>query len=374
VTQRKSAVKPAHSNSYIGISREMKKLLLVAYVLLAAAVAIAQVQNRKPTTQDEPPLVPLTDKEGALDFKGIVANQPDFVADELFFYNEGFGGFSAKRHIARKGKRLFLDTGFVKIILEPGKEIRLYDANKTFEERPIGTEIVVDNGQPIDPTMLALQPAVTFVGLGTQAIDGHKCLKIEAKIPDQKAQVFLYAAEDLKYLIIAVQVLNPPRGAIQRLQNISLDVPNPLVEIPRDYRPLAKHKWLRVDSAVVTYDGKPGKDFSVFRSDDGNQLFVTLYEPHPASGLPLPWHYLVFLKEQTVEIAFQGTLITSDGKFAWAGNAKEAFSSGENKPDNEHYPCEGKCPKTIVAANSVQFPSVYYEDRKSVVRVTWGVM
>jgi hypothetical protein len=351
----------------------MKRLLLITSALLLAVASLttAQVRKTKPTAQDEQPLIPLTDAERTLDLKAIVANQPDFVADELFFYGEGFGGFSAKRHVARKGTHYFADTGFVKFIVEPGKVIRLDDRNKTFEETPIGNEFVLGNGQPINPTDLASQKGATFVGLGTQTIDGHKCLKIEAKIPDQKAQVFLYAAEDLKYLIIAAQVLNPPRGAIQRLQNISLNVPPTLVEIPAGYQPLAKHKWSRVDSAAVTYDGKPAKDFSVFRSDDGDQLFVTLYEPHPDTGLPLPWHYLVFLKEQTVEIAFQGTLITGDGKFAWDTNAKEAFSNGENKPDNQHYPCEGKCPKTSAGANFVTFPSVYYEDRKSIVRVTW---
>lgn len=351
----------------------MKRLLLIASTLLlvVASHANAQVRNAKPAAQDEPPLIPLTDAERALDLKAIVANQPDFVADEVFFYGEGFGGFSAKRHVARKGNRYFIDTGFVKFIIQPGKEIRLNDRNKTFEETPIGNELVLGNGHPIDPTDLSSQKGATFVGLGTQTIDGHKCLKIEAKLPDQKAQVFLYAAEDLKYLIIAAQVLNPPRGAIQRLQNISLDVPPTLVEIPAGYKPIAKHKWLRVDSAVVTYDGKRAKDFSVFRSDDGNLLFVTLYEPHPNTGLPLPWNYLVFLKEQTVEIGFQGTLITGDGKFAWDTDAKEAFSNGESKPDNKQYPCEGKCPKTSVGANFVVFPSVYYEDRKSIVRVTW---
>jgi hypothetical protein len=353
----------------------MRRLLIIACVfsLIGIGCANAQVRNAKQSTnQDEPPLLPLTDAERALGFRSIVANQPDFVADEVFFYGEGFGGFNAKRHVARKGDRYFVDTGYVKFIVEPGKEIRLNDGNKTFEETPIGAEFVLGNGHPIDPKLLPLQKGATFVGLGTQTIDGHKCLKIEAKIPDQNAQVFLYAAEDLKYLIIAAQVLNPPRGAIQRLQNISLDVPPGLVEIPPNYRPLAKHKWSRVDSALVSYDGKPAKDFSVFRSDDGNQLFVTLYEPHPATGLPLPWHYLVFLNEQTVEIGFQGMLITQDGKLAWDSNAKAAFSNGENKPDKSGYPCDGrKCPKTIVAPNSVQFPSVYYEDRKSMVRVTW---
>jgi hypothetical protein len=88
--------------------------------------------------------------------------------------------------------------------------------------------------------------------------------------------------------------------------------------------------------------------------------------------MPLPWHYLVFLKEKTVGIGFQGLLITSEGKLAWATKAGEAFSAGDNKPDRDYYPCDWrKCPKTIVGTNFVQFPSVYYEDRKSMVRVTW---
>ncbi|MCM3869796.1 MAG: hypothetical protein ND895_03715 [Pyrinomonadaceae bacterium] len=352
----------------------MKLSLLLSCLLLASCVSVAQIRKPtpNPTPSDEAPLAPLTQAERALDLKSILTKQPDFVADEEFFYGEGSGGFSAKRHIARKGNRYFADTGYVKTITEPGKEIRLNDSDKTFEETPIASEFVLGSGQPIDPRTLASQDGVTFVALGTQLIDGHKCVKIQARIPNQRAQVFVYAAEDLKYLIVAVQVLNPPRGAIQRLQNISLDVPDGLVEVPANYSPLSKHKWLRVESAIVTYDGKPGKNARVFRSDDVNVLFVTLYEPHPATGLLLPWHYLVFLKEQTVELAFEGMLITKDGKLAWDTNAREAFSNGDDKPSNGNYPCHvQKCPPTNVGTNFVQFPSVYYDDRKSTVRVTW---
>jgi hypothetical protein len=57
---------------------------------------MAQVRKATPTLTpaDEPPLMPLTEAERALDLKGIVANQPDLVADESFFYGEGFDGFS----------------------------------------------------------------------------------------------------------------------------------------------------------------------------------------------------------------------------------------------------------------------------------------
>jgi hypothetical protein len=320
----------------------------------------------------EPTLLPLTEAERALGFKSIMANQPDFVADELFSYSEGFGGFSDKSRVARKGDRYFIDTGYVKIITEPGKKTWLNDKGKTFKEESISSEFALRAGDPIDPKILASQKGATFIGLGSQMVGGRRCIKVEVKIPDQAAQVFLYLAEDLKYLVVAIQVLNPPLGGLQMLQNISLNVPSRLVEIPPDYRPLSKHKWLLVDSANISYDGKPGNDFSVFRSDDGNQLFVTLYEPHPDSGAPMPWHYLVYLKEKTVEICFQGMLITAEGKWAWKTKAREAFSDGDYKPNRDRYPCDWrKCPKTIVGTNFAQFPSVYYEDRKSMVRATW---
>ena len=177
--------------------------------------------------------------------------------------------------MARKGNRCLVDTGYVKVITEPGKAIRLNDGNKTYEETPVSNEFVLGNGRPIVVQELASQKGIKYVGLGTQMIDGHKCIKIEAKLTGHNEQVFLYAAEDLKYLVIMAQVLNP-RGAIQRLQQISLDVPDALVEIPLDYRPLQKHRWTRVDSAKVTYDRKSPKGYSVFRSDNGNQLFITL--------------------------------------------------------------------------------------------------
>ncbi len=101
-------------------------------------IGSSNAQSRKssptPKPSDEPILTPITDAERALDLQSIVANQPDFVADESFFYNEGFGGFGAKRHVARKGNRYFIDTGFVKIIVEPNKD-RSYAVEKHCDKK-----------------------------------------------------------------------------------------------------------------------------------------------------------------------------------------------------------------------------------------------
>jgi len=170
-----------------------KKALITSFasLLLCIGSVAPQVRKSNPTASpEEPPLRPLTEAEPALDLKNILANQPDFVADEVFFYGEGFAGFSAKRRVARKGDRYFTDTGYVKVITKPGKEIRLDDGSKTFEETPVGSEFVLGNGHPIDPKLLASQTGATFFALGTQTIDGHKCVKIEVNLPDQRSKLF----------------------------------------------------------------------------------------------------------------------------------------------------------------------------------------
>lgn len=73
-----------------------------------------------------------------------------------------------------------------------------------------------------------------------------------------------------------------------------------------------------------------------------------------------------------VEIGYQGMLLTQQGDFAWTTNETEAMSSGETRLKKDWSPCRSKgCPKPVVGVNFAEFPSVYYEDRKSVVRVSW---
>lgn len=355
----------------------MKYVKLVVFIVFVVVIydSKAQTQKENPTTSsstEDEVLQPLTDAEHSLDFQKLLLNQPDFMADEIFFYSEGFGGFSVKNRIAKKGNRYLVDTGFVKVITEDNRAIQLNDSDKTFDESIIKDEISLNNGLQLNPQTLAKRTNIKFLPLGKLTIDDHESIKVEAKLENVNFQVFLYFAEDLNYLIIALQVFNSQRGSIQRLQNISLSVPNGLVEIPSDYKPILKFRWTRVDSAKVFYDGKLQKHYNVFRSENGNQLFVTTYEPHPVSGALLPWHYLVYLKKQIAEIAYQGMLMTKEGDFAWESKENEATSIGENKPGKNNPLCKGKkCPKTVVGANFIEFPSVYYDDRKSIVKVTW---
>lgn len=355
----------------------MMKLSTITGSILLAGICL--LQGGAQSTVSRPPPTPIpeilvtspSDDDLKLDVRKILTEQPDYVADESFFYWEGFGGFNGKSRVARKGTRRFEDTGYVKVITESDQIYRLDDSNKTFDQSTFRRGLTLGNGHPIELEDLITRNDVEYRIIGNQTVNNHPCLKIEAKLKGNAAQIFLYAAKDLRFLIVAVEVITPPKKSTQQLTNIVLDVPAGLLDIPTEYKPVAKHLWSRVKTAKIMYEGRPAKNASVFRSEDGGKIFVTVDEPHPASGTPITWHYLVFLKEAVAEVAYQGTLITKDGDFAWESKENEAVSKGEDVPSNDP-PCEKKgCPKVIVTTSSVYFPSVYWDDRKAMVKVIW---
>jgi hypothetical protein len=342
-----------------------KKFLVFLFALLVCALYInGQKRNSTEANQDrEPQLTSLTEEERALDLHNIISNQPDFVADKSFFYGEGFGGFGASEHIARKGNKYRWDNGYLIVIGEPGKAaIRLYPQAKIYNDIETG---VGDDLLGFEAKTLSNESDVTLTALGTLIIDGHKCIKIQATRKDHPEIIFLYSAEDLKYLIIASQFLNLPRGSVQKLSNISLNVPDSLFEIPSGYQGIEHRQWTKVENAKVSYGGKQSRDFGVFRSPT-DELFIWV------NDADYPWYYLVRLKEATAEVAFQGMLVTHNGEYVWQTSEKEAFSGPDEPPGHRLYTCKGsKCPKVIVTPNSVKFPSIGYEGNKALIEVSW---
>jgi hypothetical protein len=59
-------------------------------------------------------------------------------------------------------------------------------------------------------------------------------------------------ARDLGNLVIVIRTINPQKSMIQRLSNISLEVPNSLIAIPAEYKPIEHDHWTKVESAKVT--------------------------------------------------------------------------------------------------------------------------
>lgn len=315
-------------------------------------------QKTTPKTQpNEPVLIPLTEEEKKIDVKDLLVNQPSYTATQNFFFSEGFGGFSASEKIASKGNFYRIDTGMVIVVSEIGKpDIRIY-RNKTFEREVWNSKVFITPSVGLNPKDLLSFDDISFSALGSIEIDGHKCLKIEAKSKSISPKVFLYAAKDLKNLIIAAQVLAEKQGSVQRLVNISFDVPDSLFQIPSGYRELPKHKWTKVDTAKVYKNDKLLSGAIIFRHDDFIFLHIEEFED-----------YLIDLKNKKSGISFQGLLVASNGRYIWKTEENEAISSGDlvvNKND-----CK-KCPAIVVGSNFVTFPNSMYDYSKIIYKLTW---
>lgn len=310
--------------------------------------------------KDEEVLAPLTEEEKSVNPREIILNQPDFVADLNFFVGEGFGGHGGAERLARKGNRYREESQYWIFIGELGKpSARLVPQAKAYDDFESARGGSADS-TPINPVALAAEPDVTFTALGTRVIDGHNCLKIEATRKGKPEKFYFYAARDLKNLVIVAQIVEPKRSTLQKLGHISLDVPDSLVQIPPDYKPIEHDRWTKLESAKVTYQGRVAKDASVFRAP-GGQLFVRAND----------WTYLVRPKEATVETAFQGLLVTRSGEYVWQTKETEAYSQTNYRvprPPSEWEPPEDI--RVIVKPNSVTFRSTDYKN-KALIEVSW---
>ncbi|HEX8564620.1 MAG TPA: WG repeat-containing protein [Pyrinomonadaceae bacterium] len=284
---------------------------------------IKKSREKEGKSDDEEKLLPLTEEEKTINYRNLVANQPDFIADLSYFRSEQFSGGGFGYRLVRKGNKYRKESQFWIFVGETGKSrYRLNPQAKLYNDLEGIDFETANTGGDFNPKTLADDPNTTFTPLGKITIDGHECIKIEAKRQikgRENEKIYLYAAKDLKNLIIAAQVLNPPYAMIQRLSNISLEVPDNLVNLPDDYKAIEKDVWRKVENAKVKYGGKFSKDFGVFRSPTG-ELFVYVIDA------PYPWKYLIRPKEATAETAYQGMLITRNGEFIWRTKETEALS------------------------------------------------
>lgn len=304
-------------------------------------------------------LRPLTAAERRLDAREIVINQPDFVADLTFFVNEGFGGFGATDHIARKGKRLREESEYWVFLSDIGSStVRIYPEKKTYDEMvPLRGSAGADLSYP---QALALNPDATFKGLEPVAVDGHRCLKIEVIQKDKPEKIYLYAALDLKNLIIASEQIEPKRSTAAKLSNISFEVQDALLQIPSDYRPIERHKWQKVESATITYKGRPSNDYVIFRAPTG-ELFIRVGDAY------YPWTYIYRPHNETVEIAFEGELVDRSGTYIWKTKETEAFSLADYlKPSSVM-----KDAHLIEIPHGIRFRSDSYEQDASIIEIRW---
>jgi len=218
-----------------------RPLYLFFFILIFGVVAFGQPKVAKPTPEPTRKLDPLSDVEKSLDYRKLLQSQPDYVADEKYFYWEGFGGFSIVNKVGRKGPRSFQDTGMIRVLADGERTVTMHPASKNFEE-------VKDGGKAVNNlsglvTQLLSREGITFVPLGIMTVNGkYPAIQVEVKGKDAKRQVFLYFAKDLKYLVVASESIGPPPyRETRQLFNVSLEPADDLFQIPTGYSATPKH-------------------------------------------------------------------------------------------------------------------------------------
>ena len=316
---------------------------------------------RQDKANEQETLVPLTAEERLLNPRDLILNQPDFMADLSFFVAHRTSGHGFTQRLVRKGNRYREESEFWIFVGELGKpSARLFPKTQTYDDYVSPRGGSLDN-PPINPPSVAQENDVTFTALGTVTIDGHHCVKIEARRKSKPDKYYFFVARDLRNLAIVTQLIEPNTSTIQKLTNISLEVPDSLVHIPPDYKSIEHDRWTKLENAIVTYKRKPAKDAIVFRSAGGH-LFIRVND----------WTYLVRLKEATVETAFQGLLVTRTGEVVWLTQDSEAYSNISYR--NPRPPSRWDAAKdtsVTVGPNSVTFKATDYERSKAMIQVRW---
>jgi hypothetical protein len=337
-------------------------LLVIAFLkVFTLTLSSAQPAAVQQKANEQEVLSPLTEEERLLNARDLLLNQPDFMADLSFFVAHRVSGHGFSQRLVRKGNRYREESEFWIFVGELGKpSARLFPKTKVYDDYvpPHGGSL---HNPPIDTAAVAREDDITFTALGTVVIDGHNCIKIEARRKTTPDKYYFYLARDLKNLAIVTQLVQPNRNTVQRLTNISLEVPDSLVHIPPDYKQIEHDRWTKVENAIVTYKRKPAKDATVFRSPGGH-LFIRVND----------WTYLVRPAEATVETAFQGLLVTRTGQFVWETSDTEAYSSIQYKKPHPPSKWESAYDRRVtVTPNSVTFRATDYERSKAIIEIRW---
>ena len=84
--------------------------------------AIIEKSQEKQEKEENEKLIALTDEEKNLNYRNLIANQPDFSADLSYFRSEMVSGGGGGERITRKGNRYRRESQFWIFIGETGKQ------------------------------------------------------------------------------------------------------------------------------------------------------------------------------------------------------------------------------------------------------------
>lgn len=350
------------------------------------------VQAQDWQRENDPPLLPLTAEEQKLDPRKIIAEQPDFVADQVGGYSAHRHGMLLQRRVAKSGNRFAIINDGRTTVFDLGKSVlTLRHDERRFEYLTFG-EFENRHLEDCDFRELLSLPKATFSIRGRRVMYNRSCLEIEVSNIvewDADRKLWLLADPDAGNLIIAFRSFNKYNETQLHLSNISFKPPKELFEIPTGYSEIKKFEWKRVKSAKVFFGNTLNKDAFVFRNQEG-VLFVRVFEPHPNTGSPYPWTYLVFPeseKETRVDApAFQETVVTASGNplsnMDDVGFSRELLTLDSQEPGDEApqsdspltaNKSDGPKPRGGIQNGKrwVEFPSLDYRTNRTIIRIEW---
>jgi hypothetical protein len=174
----------------------------------------------------------------------ILAKQPDFMGEETIMdFEPAIGaGFSITSKIAKKGSTYRRDNGFSIFLSQPNQPtLRLDPKRKTYEELPVAEDDrFLWYSQADDVESFAQKEKITFEVAGTVMVEGHECVKIKATPATQSSKgeeaIYFYAAQDLRDVVIRIEIRLSNRITTYTLKNITFNVPATLFKIPARYK------------------------------------------------------------------------------------------------------------------------------------------
>jgi hypothetical protein len=229
--------------------KDMLKIVTALTSILLLQWFLACSERNKPTPFAN------TTEESSVPARDILANQPDFVAEEHITFLKDSNDYSSDVYkVAKKGEYYRSDypTTPTPTILRFNKYGEPTLCYYPFEKKFMPC-VHIDEPPSNPPEwfwyipdaeILAKYQNVRLEVIGAEVVEGHECTKIKAteinsESKKDEATVFLYAAKDLRNLVIKTEHFHPHstyKGTTYMLRNISFDVPDDLFKVLASYR------------------------------------------------------------------------------------------------------------------------------------------
>lgn len=357
------------------------KRLFIAILLSASFVAsglVAQAQEWQ--RENDPPLVPLTAEEQKLDPRKIIAEQPDFVADQEYYYRGPRDAVSFQRKVGKAGTRFGIFSDVQSAITDLGKSKIILDHGQRQFERLTLDDAEERSVEDSDFRELLSRPKAVISIRGRRLVRNRMCIEMEVanvSEEDPSRKLWLWVDTDRKNLIIGFRTSNQANELNCFLSDISFKPSREMFEIPSGYVEVEKFEWKRVKVARVVLDGRSNDGASIFRNSEGTLLARIV---RPGSGQDFGHddeeYFFIFLGGHPVKVEKADFLdLESSSGGAIDNRVDNAFSKWIPEPEGKPVCGEPDCPAPRMGDRDggkwVEFSAPAFRKNRVAIRVEW---